>query len=59
MGDGAEKAAEGTWEILGVVDMKQDSVATDEEEFERVGLVARTDGVGNWGFDVVEGDGRE
>lgn len=42
-----------------MVDVKPDSVATDEEEFERVGLVARADGVGNWGFDVVEGDGRE
>ena len=40
-------------------DAKPDSVATEDEEFDRVGLDARAEGVGNVGFDVVEGDGRE
>jgi hypothetical protein len=35
------------------------NVATEEEEFDLVGLVARADGVGKEGFEGVEGDGRE
>lgn len=58
-GDGADNAAGGTWDILGVEDAKPDSVATEEEELDRVGLEARADGVGNEGFDRVDGDGRE
>lgn len=58
-GDGAEKAAGGTWDNLGVEDAKPDSVATDEEELDRVGLDARADGAGKEGFDRVDGDGRE
>jgi hypothetical protein len=42
-----------------VEDAKPDSVATEEEELDRVGLDARADGVGNEGFDKVDGDGRE
>lgn len=34
-------------------------MATDEEEFDLVGLAARADGVGKDGFIRVEGDGRE
>lgn len=38
-----------------------DNVATEEEEFDLVGLDARPpdEGVGKDGFEVVEGDGRE
>ena len=59
VGEGADRAAGGTCEILGVVEAKPDNVATEEEEFDRVGLVARAEGVGKDGFEVVEGDGRE
>ena len=59
MGEGADSAGGCTVETFGVVETKPDNVATDDEEFDRVGLVARADGVGNDGFDVVEGDGRE
>jgi hypothetical protein len=57
-GDGADNAAGGTCDILGV-EAKLDNVATDEEEFDLVGLGARTEWVGNEGFDVVDGDGLE
>ncbi len=40
-------------------DAKPDSVATEDEELDRVGLEARADGVGNEGLDRVDGDGRE
>jgi len=59
VGDGAERVAEGTCEILGAVEAKLDNVATEEEEFVRVGLAARGDGVGNDGFEVVKEEGRE
>jgi len=59
VGEGADKAAGGMVEILGVVEAKPDSVATDDEELDLVGLVARAEGVGNTGFEVVEGEGLE
>ena len=59
VGGGADRAAGGTCDILEVVEAKPDKVATEEEEFDRVGLDARADGVGKDGFEVVEGDGRE
>ena len=55
-GEGADNAAGGTCEILGVEEAYPDSVATEDEELERVGLAARPDGVGKDGFDVVDGD---
>jgi hypothetical protein len=58
VGDGADNAAGGTCEILGV-GAKLDNVATDDEEFDLVGLGARTEWGGKDGFDVVEGDGLE
>jgi hypothetical protein len=58
VGDGAESAIGGIVEILGVEE-KADTVATEGDEFERVGLVARTGGVGKEGFEIVEGEGRE
>lgn len=59
VGEGADRAAGGMVEILGVVEAKPDSVATDDEELDLVGLVARAEGVGNTGFEVVEGEGLE
>jgi hypothetical protein len=59
VGEEADKAATGSCEILGVVEAKPDNVAIEEEEFDRVGLVARAAGVGKDGVEVVEGDGRE
>ena len=44
--------------ILGVEE-KAVTVATEEDELDRVGLVARMGGVGKVGFEIVEGDGRE
>jgi hypothetical protein len=59
VGEGADRAAGGTCEILGVVEAKPDNVAMEEVEFDRVGLVARAEGIGKDGFKVVDGDGRE
>ena len=59
VGDGADKAGGGTVEIFGVEDAKPESVATDEDELDRVGLLPRADGVGKDGFDMIDGDGRE
>jgi len=61
VGEGADKAAGGTCEILGVVEAKLDNVATEEAEFDLVGLEARppVEGVGKEGLEDVEGDGLE
>lgn len=59
VGEEAGRAAVGICEILGVVEAKPDNVAMEEEEFDRVGLVARAEGVGKDGFEDVEGEGRE
>ena len=59
VGEGADNDAGSTVEIFGVVAGNPDSVATEEDEFDLVGLAALADGVGNEGLDVVEGDGRE
>ena len=58
VGDGAERVAGGAVESLGPEEAKPDNVATEDEEFERVGLLALAVGVGNDGFEIVEGDGR-
>jgi hypothetical protein len=58
VGEGADNVTGGTDEILDVDEAKPDSVATEEEEFDLVGLVP-LGGAGNEGLDVVEGDGRE
>jgi hypothetical protein len=58
VGDGAESAMGGMVDIL-AVEAKGETVAMEEDEFERVGLVARTGGVGKEGFEIVEGEGRE
>jgi hypothetical protein len=59
-GEGADSAAGGTCEILGVEEAYPDSVAMEDDELERVGLAARPpEGVGKDGFDVVDGDGLE
>lgn len=59
VGEEADKVGGGTVVIFGVVEGKPDKVATEDEEFDLVGLAARADGVGKEGFDDVEGDGRE
>ena len=58
VGDGAERVTGAIVEILGA-DEKANAVATEEDEFERVGLAARKGGVGNEGVEIVDGDGRE
>jgi len=59
VGEGADKAAGGMVEIFGVVEAKPESVATDDDELDLVGLVPRAEGVGNCGLDVVDGEGLE
>ena len=47
------------FEIFGVApEVNADMVATDEDEFDLVGLAALTEGVGKEGCEGVDGDGR-
>jgi hypothetical protein len=59
VGEGADNAAGGTVEIFGVDDAKPDNVATEDDELDRVGLLALTVGVGKDGVVSIDGDGRE
>jgi hypothetical protein len=59
VGDGTVRAAGGIVGIFVVVEANPDNVTTEEEEFDLVGLVARAEGVGKEGLEVVEGDGLE
>ena len=58
VGEGADNAAGGTVEIFGV-EAKPAIVATEDDEFDRTGLLARAPGVGKDGLEVVDGEGRE
>jgi hypothetical protein len=59
VGEGADRATGVTVETLGVAPVKPERVAMEEEEFERLGLGARTVGVGKVEIEGVEGEGRE
>jgi hypothetical protein len=49
---------EGTLEIFGV-EANPDTVATDDDEFDRAGLGARADRVEKVVFEMVDGEGRD